>query len=78
MLLLLYRKKFTLQQRVVIGQLSLVMGLVGIFFGVLTEGSVPDFIRGFSVGLSSVMVGISLIFNLSTLPVVRARFNLDV
>ncbi len=65
------------RMRLVMGQITLVLGIAGVMLNryALTERS--DFADGFVMGLSGAFIGLSVVFNMSLLPRVKALFNLD-
>jgi len=63
--------------RIVIGQFALIAGITGIMLNRYALMDTSDFMDGFMMGISGAFIGISVVFNLSMLPKVKERFNLN-
>lgn len=77
MLLKKYGKQLSGKTRLVIGQMTLTTGILITLITRHWSDAIPDVPEGFLVGMSAVLLGVSIVFNLSTLPRVKQRFNLD-
>lgn len=77
MLLKKYGKQLSGRTRLVIGQLTLTTGILITLITRHWGDAIPDFPEGVLVGISAALIGLSIVFNLSTLPRVKERFNLE-
>ena len=69
-------KRLSTRTRLAIGQLSFAVGMTGIMLNRFYLSGIADFTQGLIHGFCGALIGISIVFNLSTLPRVRKRFNL--
>jgi len=72
-----YGKHLGSKLRLVIGQIALLLGISGAMIMFQFGKMLPAFIRGICIGFCAALFGISLVFNLSTLPLVKEKFGLD-
>lgn len=63
--------------RLVIGQFAFVIGMLGFLLNRYGLTDTSNFMDGFMMGVSGIFIGVSVVFNLSVLPRVKARFDLE-